>query len=45
MVKEAAARANVTPRALRAWMAGDISDRSVKSLRIERLLLRGIRSD
>jgi hypothetical protein len=44
-IKEAAARASVSPQALRAWRAGAIGDRSAKSIRIERLLQRGSRSD
>jgi hypothetical protein len=44
-MKEIAARAVVAAQALRAWRAGKLSDRSVKSARIEALLVRGIRSD
>lgn len=44
-LKEIAARANVTPRALRGWRSGGLGDRSAKSIRIEALLQRGLRSD
>jgi len=44
-IQEIAARANVTPRALRGWRSGDLPDRSAKSIRIEALLQRGLRSD
>jgi len=44
-LKEIAARANVSPRALRAWRAGALPDASVKSMRIEALLTRDVRSD
>ncbi len=44
-IQEIAARANVTPRALRGWRSGDLPDRSSKSIRIEALLQRGLRSD
>jgi hypothetical protein len=43
-LKEIAARANVSPRALRAWRAGALPDKSVKSMRIEALLTRDVRS-
>lgn len=41
-VKEVAARAAVSPRTLRAWRSGDLPDTSIRSIRIERLLQRGI---
>jgi hypothetical protein len=44
-LKEIAARANVTPRALRGWRSGELPDGSLKSIRIEALLQRGLRSD
>jgi DNA-binding transcriptional regulator YiaG len=44
-IKEIAARAKVTPRALRSWRRGEVRDRSVKSIRIEALLQGDIRSD
>ena len=44
-IKEIAARAAVAPQALRAWRAGRLPNTSVKSTRIEALLLHGIRSD
>jgi len=44
-VKEIAARAAVTPRALRGWRLAVLPDRSAKSIRIEALLQRDIRSD
>ena len=44
-IKEIAARATVSQGALRSWRAGQLKDGSVKSIRIEALLRRGIRSD
>ena len=44
-IEEIAARAHVHPRDLRRWRSGGISDGSVKSARIERLLQLGLRSD
>jgi hypothetical protein len=43
--REVAARAVVHPRDLQRWQAGKLLPASVKSQRIERLLLHNIRSD